>query len=498
MNIFNSGLIHPFMFGLFPVLLIYVNNVTEVSLESLIVPILIIFGITIFSVFLIYKISKNIKKSALTVSFLLLLFFTMGYIQLWLHGNEIFGLRADSLTILIIPYILAFSFGLYAIYRVNDVTKPTQIISVISIAIILSFVPSAIIDSAGLDSNQFFEEIEFRTDIKPDVYFIVLDGYAGTNSLKNNFGFDNSLFLQFLKESGFIIPEKNFSNYGWSNLTMPSILNMNYLHNYPNYSVNDILLLRDLFNNNLVMNTFHNNGYQTFFIDGGAPFRDMHSSENTLCHATDNGLLQNLIDTSMISIISKKFSVVSWDEIRTCAFMELENVHEQSNKPKFVFAHINLPHHPYSYDSNGKLIEYSETDEELDEKESNKRYIYQLKYTNKKIMELIPKLISSSEHKPIIIISSDHGWAFSHHFEKPLENNREYLIQRHNNFEAFYLPNNEKSYNEITPVNIFRKIFNDNFNTELELLENTAIFVKKDAVTSSYIYQVDITSIMTP
>ena len=60
---------------------------------------------------------------------------------------------------------------------------------------------------------------------------------------------------------------------------------------------------------------------------------------------------------------------MSWDEIRTCAFMELENVHEQSNKPKFVFAHINLPHHPYSYDSTGKLIEYSEIDEELDEKE---------------------------------------------------------------------------------------------------------------------------------
>ena len=51
------------MFGLFPVLLIYVNNITEVSLESLIVPILIIFGITIFSVFLIYKISKNIKNA---------------------------------------------------------------------------------------------------------------------------------------------------------------------------------------------------------------------------------------------------------------------------------------------------------------------------------------------------------------------------------------------------------------------------------------------------
>jgi hypothetical protein len=498
MKIFDFGLVHPFMFGLFPILLIYINNIAEISLKSLIIPILVIFGITIFIILCILKISKTLKKSTLTVSFLLLLFFSIGYVQLWLRGYDVFGFRADSLTILFIPYIFTLFFGIYAIYRIHDVTKLTKIISVISIAVILSFVPSAIINSVGLiDSNYFFEDIKFRSDIQPDIYFIVLDGYTGTNSLKNDFEFDNSQFLQSLYDFEFYTPEKHFSNYGWSNLSMASILNMDYIHKYPNYSVNDSLLLRNLFNNNLVMNTFQSNGYQTFFIDGGAPFRNMYSSEFTLCHDVDNGLLQNLIDTSMISIISKWFLVTSWDEIRTCAFMELENVHKQSDKPKFVYAHINLPHHPYSYDSNLDLIEYFEIDEELNEKVSNERYIYQLQYANKKILELIPKLISSSENKLIIIIS-DHGWAFTHHFKQPLENNEQYLIQRYDNFQAFYLPQNEKSYNYITPVNIFRTIFNDFFNTDLELVENMAIFVEKDPVTSTYLYQVDVTNIVAP
>ena len=166
----------------------------------------------------------------------------------------------------------------------------------------------------------------FDTDKKPDVYLIVLDGYAGAKSLEDNFGFDNSNFLNSLSNSNFYVSKNNFTNYEWSNLSMNALLNMNYLDNYPDYSIDDYLLLRDLYNSNLVMKTFQTNGYQTFFIDGGAPFRNIHVSTETLCHATDNGLLQNLIDTSMISLVSKKFSTISWNEIRTCAFEELENI----------------------------------------------------------------------------------------------------------------------------------------------------------------------------
>ena len=498
MKILDSGLIHPFMFALFPILLIYVNNIAEISLESLFLPIIIIYGATIVLVVIISKIIKNLTKSTLIASSFLLIFFTIGHIQLLLRGNEVFGLRADSLTVMGIPYVILLSIILYAIYKKTNVTKPNQIISVISIAIILSFVPNAISNSSEAVTNQFFEKIDFDTDKKPDVYLIVLDGYAGAKSLEDNFGFDNSNFLNSLSNSNFYVSKNNFSNYEWSNLSMNALLNMNYLDNYPDYSIDDYLLLRDLYNSNLVMKTFQTNGYQTFFIDGGAPFRNIHVSTETLCHATDNGLLQNLIDTSMISLVSKKFTTISWNEIRTCAFEGLENIPNKSNKPIFAYAHINLPHHPYTYDSDGNLIEYPEIDEELTEKESNHRYVNQVKVANKKILEIIPKLISSSEISPIIILTSDHGWGFFHHFEQPLEENRTFLLQRHNNLQAFYPSTNTESYDDLTSVNVFRQIFNDNFGTNLQLLDNNAFFVKKDTVTSNYISQTDVTEIVKP
>ena len=499
MKLLDLGLIHPFMFGLLPILIIYVNNIAEISIESLLLPITIIYATTVVLLIVISKIIKNLQKSTLIVSFFLLIFFTIGYVQLELRGNEIFGFRADSLTVIGIPYIIFLLIGLYAIYKKTEMTKPNQIISVISIAVILSFLPTAISDSSGFLTNEFYEKIEFNVNEKPDVYLILLDGYAGERSLENNFRFDNSFFLDSLGDSNFYVSKNNFSNYQWSNLVMSSLLNMNYLENYPDYSVDDYFLLRDLYNHNLVMKTFQDNGYNTYFIDGGSPFREIQVSTETLCHTTDNGILQNLIDTSMISTLSKKFSTISWTEIRTCAFEELENIPNKSNEPKFTYAHINLPHHPYNYDDNGNLIEYSERVEELTEEESNHRYINQLKVTNEKVLELVQKIISSSENTPIIIITSDHGWGLQDlHCKEPCETDKRFLIQRYNNFQAVYPSNNIEFYDELTSVNLFRQILNDNFGTELELLENKAIFVKKDSITSNYISQIEITDIVKP
>ena len=71
-------------------------------------------------------------------------------------------------------------------------------------------------------------------------------------------------------------------------------------------------------------------------------------------------------------------------------------------------------------------------------------------------------------------------------------------FQRYNNFQAVYPSNNIEFYDELTSVNLFRQILNDNFGTELELLENKAIFVKKDSITSNYISQIEITDIVKP
>ena len=50
-----------------------------------------------------------------------------------------------------------------------------------------------------------------KTDL-PDIYYIILDEYAGFESLERNFGFDNSEFYSELSKRGFFMPSKSYSN----------------------------------------------------------------------------------------------------------------------------------------------------------------------------------------------------------------------------------------------------------------------------------------------
>tara|TARA_B110000438_G_scaffold235800_1_gene232679 strand:+ start:3692 stop:5185 length:1494 start_codon:yes stop_codon:yes gene_type:complete len=490
MKFFNLGLFHPFMFGIFPILFIYTNNLSEISLDSLLIPILGIFGFISAIILISIKFSKNIQKTTLFLSFLLLLFFSIGYSKLWLNGFNIFDINLDQTGFIFFAYSIIFFVGLISIYKMNYSLEITKIVTVVSFVVILSFLPGIILDFSNTNYNYTNDEkIKFSNLDNPNIYYIILDGYSNNESLKNNFNFDNSKFLKYLENSGFIINKNSFSNYEGTVFSMVSTLNINYLHEFKGLGANTAMLQKNLFSNNLVMNTFQDNGYYTIYVDGGGPLRDMKASDEILCHFTDNGLLQTLIDTSAMTYIFQGFFWDSWNDRRICSFSELENIPSTTESPFFIYAHLRTPHEPFLRDASGNFIEYDKRSDELDEKTFNERYIYQLEYTNKKIIEIIPKLLST-EPKPIIILASDHGTKIL--TDLPLTDKD--LIQKYSNFAAFYVPDSKNSefYSEITPVNIFRIIFNDYFGNNLEILKNKAYKIN-DKNTDNYIDQKDIT-----
>jgi hypothetical protein len=63
----------------------------------------------------------------------------------------------------------------------------------------------------------------------PDVYFLVVDGYARQDTLSKVYGLDNSPFLGFLRDHGFYVADAARSNYAQTGLSFSSSLNMNYL-----------------------------------------------------------------------------------------------------------------------------------------------------------------------------------------------------------------------------------------------------------------------------
>jgi len=477
MKIINSGLIHPFLFGLFPILYIFSNNLTEITPDKLWFPVIVIFGaITVF-LFILIKISKNIHKATLTTSFLLLLFFSIGHVRNLVFGYEVFNFPLHRPEFLMFMYLIIFIVGLFSIYKIKDLLKPTQIISVVSIAVIISFLPSMVLGTTYDDNkNGFSTQIKFENLERPNIYFIILDQYVNGESLKNDFDFDNSKFRNYLKNLGFIVPENGVSNYAGTALTMTSALNMNYLQVQPGFGLNNNAVEEKVFSNNLVMKTLQDNGYTTIYIDAGGPMREMRVSDKILCRSTDNGLFQTLIDTSVLNYIMRGFFWDSWNKIRTCGYSELEKVQENTKTPFFVYAHLRTPHEPYLRDADGNFVQYEKKARELDLKTGKQRYIYQLEYTNKKMMEIIPKLMSF-ESKPVIIITSDHGYG-----EPSLPPTDEEIILRHSTFQAFYLPNidNYEPYRKMTHVNFFRSIFNDYFETNLEILENKAYWLEFD------------------
>ena len=96
-------------------------------------------------------------------------------------------------------------------------------------------------------------------------------------------------------------------------------------------------------------------------------------------------------------------------------------------------------------------------------------YVEEYKELRKKILESIDEILLNSDTSPIIILQSDHGSEFPD--SASMENK---IREKMANFNSYYLPygGEEILYDEITPVNSFRVIFNYYFNGDYDLLDD--------------------------
>ena len=99
----------------------------------------------------------------------------------------------------------------------------------------------------------------------------------------------------------------------------------------------------------------------------------------------------------------------------------------------------------------------------VDPNEEKIAYINQLTYLTKILKETTIKLLESSDNLPIIIIQSDTGPDVS-------------FTDTTN--EVYYFPNEQYNllYNDITPVNSFRIVFDSHFQTNYGIVEDKVFF----------------------
>jgi hypothetical protein len=69
------------------------------------------------------------------------------------------------------------------------------------------------INSETTAISELNEDIPLRSEIRPDIYIIVMDGYACEDVLKSLYQFNNSKFIEQLEELGFYVADQSHSNY---------------------------------------------------------------------------------------------------------------------------------------------------------------------------------------------------------------------------------------------------------------------------------------------
>ncbi len=328
---------------------------------------------------------------------------------------------------------------------------------------------------------------------RPDIYYIILDGYVRADVLKEVFDSDNTDAIAFLQDRGFYVAEAAQSNYIQTLLSLSSSLNLDYINEWvtPLQNSANRWPMNALIQNNRLQAILKSLGYTTVSVS--SLFQtDMTRADHRFTHYS-HGVL-NEFESFLLSRTAAQWVVKALDIEAPWpgyaahragilyAFEQLSEIPDTIPGPKFVFAHVLGPHPPFVLDREGNPVEpdyayfigdgsgYPGTFEEY-----RQRYPDELAYINTLLEKLVDDLLTRSATPPIIVVQADHGSGLLLDFNAP-ENSC--MRERFAILNAYYLPGENASelYESITPVNSFRLILDAYFNTNLGFLEDRNYF----------------------
>ena len=493
MNINQIFPIHVVFLAIFPVIFLFSENMHEFVPTDIIVPSLIIIPISLIAFFILKLILKDSNKAALIVSIGLVLFFTYGHFYNIIKGFTILDENIGRHRYIIIPFILGIIIPIYFIIKskinFQNITKIVNGISIVLVVLVLINITIFGITEIESYSTIHYEPSNNPVELQnthntPDVYYIILDEYGGPETMKN-LNYDNSQFYEFLKEKKFIIPEKSTSNYPMTHSSIPSTMNMEYVNDLSNILGKDsktYLPLREMLYNSQVIKNFKSLGYDIIIFESGfVPSKNFVLVDDIICHEEgeiDSILFDAITRTSIIGYFVERHEEQKIRDRINCAFSEIKTIGNNKDEPIFAFVHMLIPHPPNVFGPNGEAVIPGNpiSSEIWDEKIA---YIDQVKFVNKEIVKVVEKILDENE-KSIIIIQSDHGSGFDVDWKNPDES---MVLQRLSILNAYYVPeiSENQFYENITPVNSFRIIFNDYFNGSYKILEDRNYWNTGDA-----------------
>lgn len=495
----KTWVIHPFVVAPFPVFTVYIINADSVSPRVILLPLTLILCAT----FIVWRLSLRLFKTrekAGIVSFLLAFSF-ISFQSICYYAKKLgFGISSMNLADqVLVTEILAIGLCLYLIKRTRwELRFPNVFLNILVCFVFAMIMPpffTSLLAAAQSDARTgepVATAISGEVTEKPDIYYIILDGYGRADVLEEFYGVDNSEFLAYLRSNGFYVADKSTSNYSQTYLSLASSLNLTYLDSVLTDQARQTgsrRVLRDNIRRNKVVDFLRGQGYAFVSFATGITNTEIRSADRYLVPGFALSEYQQVLlnVTAIPTLLRKLHWKKNWQydahRERILYIIEKLPLVDDVDSPKFVFAHIVSPHPPFVLGENGEHIApdraFAFGDGATFMKngrgaEYEENYGKQLRYITKRIQDALGRLLAHSPDA-IIILQADHGPGPVHNGEGPEDTNyRERLAI----LNALHGPPGlaEKLYENISPVNTFRLVFNHVFGTDYELLEDVARF----------------------
>ena len=480
-------LLLPLLLGLYPLLYLYSINQAELTSGSLAQPLWLVALATTLLLGAARWFYKDWVKASLAVSLWWIGFFAYGQFTKLLDALLPAALSHQKFYLpLWLAGMVAF---FYMLKRVKKV-KPKTIGTLGAVAAGLMLIPLFKIATYSahptsntddyLQNNESRQLLSVNKEKLPNIYYLMLDSYPRSDSLKTYFGFDNSAFDNFLKRRGFSVLANSQSNYNQTWTSVPATMNMSYLKSRDQLAADQEKLssrvLIDLYHHNKVLQYLQPAGYYWVHNSNLYSTQTNPAAEFNVRCGRSNEFAKTLLESTAL----KPFKLVTSQQrqnLREDSLCVMKNVafgpHE---RPKFVFTHLLPPHPPYLFGADGQDVQ--ETNLSLNSDThwlAKKPYVAQLQYVNKRVGEALQGILDK-DPEALIIIQSDHGTLSSATEAIKLEDMRPVVLkERSRNYVAIHLPNycNKAQLKSLrTNVNTFRVIFNACFDAGYPLLED--------------------------
>jgi hypothetical protein len=259
-------------------------------------------------------------------------------------------------------------------------------------------------------------------DWRPDVYDLVLDGMGRPDVLERDFHVALEAPIDALQRLGFTIVPDAHANYVQTQLSLASMLNGEYLDELGKAegTGREHGPLRDLISKSRVPAAFKQLGYRVEFVGSGYLSSGAFEQAD-FCDCPQLWFADAEVGT--LSLSPLKLFAGGWGNhahyTRSLKVFDQFERRPATNAPRYVFAHVPMPHPPFVADAQGRFTNSSKPLSGADgsffaggESEYLDGYRAQATFTLERTVRAVTRILEDGKtagRDAIIVIHGDHG-----------------------------------------------------------------------------------------